>query len=100
MDSILTYTLVSFLIYAANVPTVGWTVMLLGTMQYIPAFTLAPRFILNLRELYARDVGGRDGSDVDTAFGLTSTISHGDASMIMFADLRQDEGEQSQGEEI
>ena len=68
--------------------------------QAIPIFTLVPRFILNLRELHARDLQGRRGSDIDTAFGLSSTPDHGPvASAIMFAEGGQNEGEE-QREEI
>ena len=67
--------------------------------QCIPAFTLVPRFILSLRELYARDVQGRRGSNIDTAFGLASVSTHGALTTIMFADGRQN-GELEQSEEI
>ena len=43
-------------------------------MQDVPAYVLTPRLVLSLRELYARDLRGRCGSDIDTAFGLTSSI--------------------------
>lgn len=61
--------------------------------QFIPTFIIVPRFILSLRKLYARDLQGRRGSDIDTAFGLTSASSHGAAaSTIMFADGVQNAG--------
>lgn len=70
--------------YVENVPTHGWWVLLTVLPQSIPAVTLVPRFIFSLRRLYARDLQGGNGGDIDTAFGLTS--SHGTASTIMFAD--------------
>ena len=94
MSSILTYTLVNVLIYAANIHAGGWTIMLLTLIQYIPAFTLVPRFILSLRELYARDLQGRQGGDIDSAFGLTLAPGHDAAGTIMFADGGQNEGEE------
>ena len=82
-----------------NPPTNGWLV-LFWVMSSIPVVTLVPRFILSLRKLYARDLGGRHGSEIDVAFGFTSTFGHGaDASVIMFADGGQNDGLE-QGEEI
>ena len=76
-----------------KLPTNGWWQIFLPTIEYIPPYTLVPRLILSLRALYARDLQGRRGSDIDTAFGLTSTSSHGAAvSAIMFADDGQNEG--------
>lgn len=52
----------------------GWSVILL-VMQFVPACTLVPRFILNLRAVYARDLQGRCGGGIDTAFGFTELVS-------------------------
>ena len=83
----------------ANVPSGRWW-LLLGIPQNIPPFILVPRFILNLRELYTRDLQGRRESNIDTAFGLTSAPVHSAAvSAIMFVDGGQNEGLE-QGEEI
>ena len=69
-------------------------------MEYIPPYTLVPRFILSLRKLYARDLRGRPGSEIDTAFGFTSVSGHGaGASAIMFAEGGQNVGSE-QDEEI
>ena len=100
MNSILTFALVNVLMFTGNVSMDGWRVILLATIQYLPAFTLVPRFILSLRKLYARDLQGRRGSEIDTAFGLTSASGRGAvASAIMFADAGQNEGLE-QGDEI
>ena len=78
----------------------GWWILLSGMAQCIPAFTLVPRFILSLRELYAHDVQGRRGSDIDTAFGFTTTYSHGaTVTAVIFAGGGRNEGLE-QGEEI
>lgn len=67
---------------------------------YEPPYSLVPRFILSLRALYARDLQGRCGSDIDTAFGMSLGSVHGAAtSAIVFADDGQNEGSE-QGEEI
>lgn len=80
----------------------GWPAILIFTMEYVLAITIVPRFIMNLRELYARDVQGRRGSDVDTAFGLTSTADRGAfASAIALVDGGRNEGiEENQGIEM
>ena len=69
-------------------------------MVFVPAFTLTPRLLLSLRKLYARDLQGRCGSDIDTAFGFTSTSGYGTSeSGIVFAEGVQNEGE-GQGEKM
>ena len=69
-------------------------------MKIAPGAILFPRLILSLGKLYTRDLRGRCGTDIDTAFGFISASSHGAAeSAIMFADRGQDEGVE-QGEEI
>ena len=97
MNSILTSALVGMVIQTVKD---GWSVILLRAIQYVPVVTQVPRFIFSLRKLHARDLRGGLGSDIDTAFGLTSTAGYGaDVSMIVFADGRQNEGLE-QGEEI
>ena len=77
----------------------GW-VVLSGMIEYVPAFTLVPRLILSLRELYARDLQGRRGSEIDTAFGLALAPARDTvASLVVFADGGQSEDEE-QGEVI
>ena len=94
MNSILLYATVIVMFNAANIPNDGWWI-LWPLAQSIPIITLVPRFILNLRELYARDLQGRRGSDIDTAFGLASAASNGPVvSDMMFADGGQNEGEE------
>lgn len=73
-----------------NIPVDGWREIPLGIVESIPPYTLVPRFILGLRKLYASDLRGKHGGDIDTAFGFTS--AHGTVgSAIMFADGGQDE---------
>ena len=100
MNSILTFAIIAVLMFTGNVSVDGWQAILLGTMELIPPCVLVLRFILSLRKLYARDLQGRRGSDIDTAFGFTSGSGRGAvASAIMFADVGGNEGE-DQGEEI
>lgn len=77
-----------------------WAI-LCGTIQFVPTFTLTPRLILSLRELYARDLRGRCGGEIDTAFGLTSTCGHSAAaSVVMFANGERQDDVLEHGEEI
>ena len=97
MNSTLMYSILNLIFYAVGLSIDGQVILSVAA-DYIPLFTLVPRFILNLRELYARDYNGRRGSNIDTAFGLTS--SHGPVvSAIVFAEDGQNEGGE-QGEEI
>ena len=99
MNSTLMYSILNLIFYAVSLSIDGQVILLVAA-DYIPIFTLVPRFILNLRELYARDCNGGRGSNIDTAFGLTSASSHGPvASAIVFAEDEQNEGGE-QGEEI
>ena len=64
--------------------------------------TLTPRFILDMRELYARSIrlGGEGGSGIDSGFGLSTSSGRGASrSAIVFADAGEDEGLEH-GEEI
>lgn len=100
MTRILIYVLTDLLSMTAIHLTPGLPVTLHLMVEYVPAITLVPRFVLSLRELYAQDLQGRCGSDIDTAFGLTSAVSRGAAaSTIMFANGGQHEALE-QGEEI
>ena len=62
-------------------------------------YTLTPRFIMSIRELYARDVHGRQGGGIDTGFGLSSVGRSAGGVAIVFADVEQSEGSED-AEEI
>ena len=71
----------------------GWLLILLGVVQFVPGCTLVPRFILGLRALYARDLQGRRGSDIDAAFCFSLASSHGaTVRTITFAHAGENEG--------
>lgn len=98
--SVLTAALLNELYSIQTIPSDGWW-LLLGIAESIPPFTLLPRFILNLRELYVCDARGRLGyrGNIDSAFGFTSVSGDGAAaSAIVFVD-GQNEGLE-QGEEV
>lgn len=64
---------------------------LLFILENVPMYTLTPRFILSIREMYARDVQGRREGGIDTGFGLSLSSRDADAT-IAFADVEQNEG--------
>jgi len=56
-------------------------------LQYVPVFTLTPRFVLSMRKMYARNTYGGRRHGIDTGFGLSPLSSHvGTRSSIVFAD--------------
>lgn len=88
--------------FVAIVPSdQGWTVLLYA-VQFVPAYSIVPRLILSLRELYARDTRGRRGGDIDTAFGAGSVASNSTAvtTMEFVVARRNDDDEGEGGEEI
>ena len=100
MNSMLAYGLIDVLGSTGIIQAEGYAEIAMGIMELIPPFILVPRFVLTLRKVYARDLQGRRGSEIDTAFGLGSAVGRGAvASAIMFADAGENEGE-VQGEEI
>ena len=64
--------------------------IVLIVVQYVPMFTLTPRFIMGLRELAARDVQGSCGGGIDSGFGLSSSNSNA-GTAIVFADVGKNE---------
>ena len=66
--------------------------MPLAVLEYVPLFTLTPRFIISIRELYARDVQDRRGGGINTGFGLSLSSRSIGGTEIVFADVEQNEG--------
>ena len=90
--SILLFALIDVSSFSAYFPTGGWQLILLPILQTVPIFTLTPRFILNIRELYARDVQGRRGGGIDTGFGLSLSGHEAGRTAMVFMDVEQNEG--------
>ncbi|KAF8452880.1 hypothetical protein L210DRAFT_3639323 [Boletus edulis BED1] len=55
----------------------GWGGPALVVVATVPLFTLTPRFVMNIRELYVRDAQGRWDRDIDTGFGLSNGAGGG-----------------------
>ena len=73
--------------------TSGWQWTVFEVIQLVPIYALTPRFILSVRELYARsDVQGSRGDGIDTGFGLSSSGWGAGGTAIVFADFEQNEG--------
>lgn len=72
MVSTFFYTLTNMLGMLGTIPA-GWVTQMLMVAADVPVYTLTPRFVMNIRELYVLDLQGRCGGDIDTGFGLSST---------------------------
>ena len=96
INSIFLYALINLLIFIGNISMNEWWVFL-RVAEYLPVYTLVPRLILSLRELYSRDLRGRCGTGIDTAFGLTLSPSVSDS--IVFAENAQNDASEW-GDEI
>ncbi|KAF8442220.1 hypothetical protein L210DRAFT_3759725 [Boletus edulis BED1] len=70
--AIFMFNLVNELAAAKKLQNSGWQLIVTVIIQYVPVFTLTPRFIMSLRELHMRDVEGRRGNGIDSGFGLSS----------------------------
>ena len=82
--SIVLFNIVNVLDVFGKAPTGGWRLLLLVALEYVPIYTLAPRFILSIREMYARDTRGRR-EGVDTGFGLGSSGRDATVQTMVFA---------------
>ncbi|KAG9316930.1 hypothetical protein JVU11DRAFT_3011 [Chiua virens] len=100
---------ISLLTDWGSIPSDTWQSTLRSIVENVPAYTLAPRFIISIRELYARDVQGRRGGGIDTGFGMSTLSGNGaaDASILFAengvaetveADDGQNEGSENSGQ--
>ena len=92
ISSTLVHVITYLLSYGTSYIPVQWLILLAVIQQPLP-FMLIPRFILNLREMYADDLQGRRGSNIDTASSMGLRSGPGPFSAIVFADAVQNEGE-------
>ena len=71
MISTFFYSIVNVLeiLWLGNTPGQVALMFMIGTE--ILLYTLTPRFVMNVRELYMLDIHGRCGNDIDTGFGLS-----------------------------
>ncbi|KAF8136545.1 hypothetical protein EV363DRAFT_1428926 [Boletus edulis] len=83
------FNLMGMLTTSGKFPKEGLGMILSFILEYVPIFALTPRFILSIRRMYARDVEGRCGEEIDTGFGLSSS---GHGATIVFADIERNGG--------
>ncbi|KAN0092675.1 hypothetical protein V8E55_003459 [Tylopilus felleus] len=81
------FNVIQELTVSGNFPT-GWKAYLLFILQYVSMYTLTPRFVLRIRQLYARDTQRRCGEGIDTGFGLSLSSQGADGTVMVFADAR------------
>jgi len=55
----------------------GYIAIVLLIASTIPIYTLTPRFVMNIRELYIRDMQGHRNNDIDIGFGFSSRAGQG-----------------------
>lgn len=91
--SMLLFDVIDVLGVGGKIPAGGWQFILTSILANVPMYTLTPRFIISMRELYARDVQCDHMSGIDTGFGLSTSCGHdvGGTGMV-FADIGQNEG--------
>lgn len=99
-DSMLAWNLVNALYAWGVISVAGQQAVPVVLVEFVPVSTLTPRFILNMRELYARNIRGERGNGIDSGFGLSALSGRAASrSTIVFADGGRNEGLEY-GEEI
>ncbi|KAN0081320.1 hypothetical protein V8E55_008944 [Tylopilus felleus] len=99
LDSIQVFNLVLVLSTLGKLPTEGAGWIIATILQYVPLFTFTPRFVISMRELYARDTQGRV-SGVDNAFGLSALSGRDTFGTMVFAEVEQEQNEGTAAEEV
>ena len=87
------YNIVNVLFAAGKTPDGEWQMTPLFIAEFVPMYTLTPRFVMSIRELYARDAqkGVHCGGGIDTGFGLSSPSCGACGTRILFADVEEHE---------
>ncbi|KAG9309465.1 hypothetical protein JVU11DRAFT_10434 [Chiua virens] len=67
--------LIDLLGNTGRIPGSGWQYIFTCILADVPAYTLTPRFIISLREMYANDVQGRSSCGIDSGLGLSTFSS-------------------------
>ena len=80
-------------------PTGGWQLISLLLLEYVPVFTLTPRFILSIREAFARDIEGGCGGEIDSGFSFLSSDCNTSELPMVFM-VGQQNGELEDNEEV
>ncbi|KAI9454595.1 hypothetical protein HD554DRAFT_2150039 [Boletus coccyginus] len=75
-----------------TLPAGGWQKIPLYILEVVPIYTLTPRFIMGLKEVYARDVQGRHWSRINTVFGLWLSDHDVDGAAVELTDIERNDG--------
>lgn len=66
-----------------NIIPQGWVTPVLMIATNVPLYTLTPRFVMDVRELYVLETEGCLDRDIDTGFGFSSETGHATGSMML-----------------
>ncbi|KAF8558596.1 hypothetical protein OG21DRAFT_1481290 [Imleria badia] len=101
--AVLLFGIFNILIFAGKIPLTGWQLIPIGFFNYVPVFTLVPRFIVSVRALHARELRCEPhyATTVPGSRSVPGSGGRGTSSgtSIMFAGLREEDGF-AQDEEI
>ncbi|KAI9457517.1 hypothetical protein HD554DRAFT_2142642 [Boletus coccyginus] len=86
------FSLINGLNTSGKLPTGGWQKISLYILEVVPIYTLTPRFIMGLKEAYARDVQGRHWSRINTVFGLWLSDHGVDGAAVELTDIERNDG--------
>jgi len=98
--AILMWNLVNTLYAFGHLSGDGPSYVVLSLLEVIPIATLTPRFILSMRELYARSVHGGRADNIDTGFGLATLSDPGMSGSTMVFAESEGNGGSNHGESI
>ncbi|KAI9570975.1 hypothetical protein HD554DRAFT_291960 [Boletus coccyginus] len=86
------FSLINVLNASGKLPAGGWQKISLYILEIVPMYTLTPRFIMGLKEVYARDVQGRHWSRINTVFGLWLSDHGVDGAAVELTDIERNDG--------
>ncbi|KAG9311875.1 hypothetical protein JVU11DRAFT_8130 [Chiua virens] len=98
----LMYNIIAVLSLLGKLPSQGWGELLPLAVVYIAIITLLPRFIMNIRELYARNLRCSSyESEIDAGFGMSKESGWATSmTAIAFADSEVEKDEGFEDEDI
>lgn len=85
---------VSVLALLGVFPTYGWGGFVPGVLQYPVVVSVISRVMTSIRQLYASDLNGRRGSNINTPFALSALSQPdraADGSAIVFPEVQQND---------
>lgn len=96
MNSMLSCALLCILYFEGRISPLNWKAMLFTRLITTMMFTILPRFVLRMREIYARDVQSRRGSHMYPTLGSMSIPGlFTYPTVAVFMDAEQDGGSEA-----